>query len=1125
MKMPHHHSPFARPIILAPMLCAPVIGWSGVEIDQTPLTVGKPLEPNIMFIMDDSGSMAWEVMPGASNNLDAIPYKSKLTDDIRRRAANLNALWYNPLIEYKPWLKHDGSAYPDSDPFAAPRDPSGSVQTGTQNLAGSDWKTSYGYQRFYVLDEGKAPDKAENYKRYEFRQVKGAWEARVYTLDSSGSITKTLEPTEFVWPGLDSRSIEAEVKNFANWFSYYRTRANVAKASASHVFAELGEGFRVGYDTIHNRETLRIPVSNGNGLFSGENKQAWFERLFKTTASSGTPLREALGRAGEYFTEIGASGPYGPEEGSNQLTCRQNFSILTTDGYWNGNAASNSDARKDNDSKDGDSDGKKITGPEGAEFEYKAVSPYKDGRPDTLADVAMYYWKNDLRPSLENNVPTVGENKAFWQHMRTFGVSIGEKGVLDPTTDLDALKSGAKAWPEPGNDRQANIDDLWHAALNSQGQFIVASDPQAFSKALKDSLDKIAAEKGRSASGAASSTNVSTGSMTFFSEYVAGQWTGDVLGYALDPETGTRATDPKDDWSASSSLPAWSERNILMNVGGTLTALTWGNLDATQQTALSSEQILDYLRGDRSNEKSIANPNAALRERAGLLGSFVNSQPVYVGAPPFKKYYGATKTPGASNYAAHVEAQKDRAPVLYVGGNDGMLHGFLTKTVKHPESKDDIAAGTELFAFMPSAVMTESLRKYATDHDYQHRYFVDGEITVAEVFVSGAWKTVLVGTLGRGGKSVFALDVTDPFNVNLLWEKTVSDIPALGNTLGKPIIAEVGSGFDDDPGQSDWRVLLGNGPNSSGDRAQLISISLVDGSVKTYDTGVGGDNGLSAVLVWDADKNGFFETVYAGDLRGNLWRFSDLGTAAPPAPFKLFGTAGNRPITAAPWAAVNQRDGRTWIFVGTGQYLNEDDRASLVTESWYGLIDDRSALNAGTTIGSRETSLVKRNIVATGTLSGRGARTLDNGNESEVSAEGKRGWYIDFNQPGERMITPNSFYGNALIGTTFIPDGTDLCKPGGRSALWGINPFTGGRLSKALFDFNHDGTFDDKLDGLFPSVMDNLKPILVGVPPITIKEDGDRRIVVMHTDPDNSEEFRPPSGDAQAQSWREVLGE
>src|SRR5690606_35814216 len=238
-----------------------------------------------------------------------------------------------------------------------------------------------------------------------------------------------------------------------------------------------------------------------------------------------------------------------------------------------------------------------------------AKPPYSDSRSNTLADVAMYYWKNDLRSTLENNVPKSDSNPAFWQHMRTFGISIGEKGVLDPEKDLEGLKAGTLAWPTPGKDKVENIDDLWHATVNSRGEFVVASDPAQFARALKESLDKIAAEKGRSASGAASSTNISTGSMTFFSEYVAGQWTGDVLGYALDPETGKRATDPKDDWSASSKLPAWNERNIMMNVGGTLAALTWGDLDATQQTALSSEQIVNYLRGDRSNEKNDANPS------------------------------------------------------------------------------------------------------------------------------------------------------------------------------------------------------------------------------------------------------------------------------------------------------------------------------------------------------------------------------------------------------------------------------------------------------------------------------------------------------------------------------------
>lgn len=1097
------HCSIALAFSLAPVLLLPSIAWSGVEIDQQPLTVGKPLEPNIWFVLDDSGSMSRTYMP------DTAP-----STGVGGTAHTRNSLAYNPLVNYEPWYKADGTQMPMADRENA-SDDEDRITSSTTNLTSSA-------RCFHVPRDPVTGDTGADDSLYRWRLDSGGSTAsRCSARSTCTNTTGCVSVSEFTWtrPSGETftRSIAEEWQNYANWYQYYRTRMKMAKASVTRAFAGLDEGYRVGYTSIWDRNKFEIPVATDDGLFTGTNRDTWFANLMKATSSGSTPLRAALDQAGQYFS---SAAPYKNSDGT-ELSCRQNFTILTTDGYWNSSAAATTDARADNDSKDGST----ITGPNGAEYKFTASAPYSDDRDNTLADVAMYYWKNDLRPTLENNVPKSENNPAFWQHMRTFGVSIGEKGVLNPETDLAALKAGTLSWPAPGADKIENIDDLWHATLNSRGEFVVASDPAQFARALKESLDKIAAEKGRSASGAASSTNVSAGSMTFFSEYVAGQWTGDVLGYALDPETGRRATDPKDDWSASSRLPPWSERNIMINVSGTLTAFAWENLDAAQQTALSSQEIVNYLRGDRSNEKSETTPSGTLRERDGLLGSFVNSQPVYVGIPPFKKYYGAAKTPGASSYAAHVEAQKDRAPVLYVGGNDGMLHGFLTKTVKDPESDGDIAAGTELFAFMPSAVITENLRKYATDQEYQHRYFVDGEITVAEIYVSGAWKTILVGTLGRGGKSVFALDVTDPFNVSLLWEKTTSDMPSLGNTLGKPIIAEVGIGFDGDAGQSDWRVLLGNGPNSTGDRAQLISISLVDGTVKTYDTEAGSDNGLSAVLVWDSDKNGFFETVYAGDLRGNVWRFSDLDTATPPKPFKLFTTGNNRPVTAAPWAAVNQRDGRTWIFVGTGQYLNEDDRASLVTESWYGLIDDRSALNAGTTIASRETSLVKRNIVATGTLSGRGARTLDSGNESEVSAEGKRGWYIDFNQPGERMITPNSFYGNALIGTTFIPDGTDLCKPGGRSALWGINPFTGGRLSKALFDFNHDGTFDDKLKDLFPSVMDNLKPILVGVPPITIKEDGDRRIVVMHTDPDNSEEFRPPSGDAQAQSWREVLGE
>lgn len=1079
------------PYVLAPFaitlgLFLPCIGWAGVEIDQQPLTVGKPLEPNIWFILDDSASMERTWMP-----------QSLANSGVNHLIYTRNTIYYNPHVDYQPWRNADGTQMLNADRTKA--------FSNVNNLTAPTNLTNNS-QCFHTPKDNATGDTGLDSSLYRWRLNSGGatasrCDANATCINDNGCQAVT----QFQWTRPDgkviTRSVAEEWQNYANWYQYYRTRMKMAKASVTQAFADIEENFRFGYTSIFDIGKFEIPYNKNDGLFDPVNREAWFKSFMAATAHGGnTPLRVALARAGEYFR---TADPYKNSD-NIELSCRQNFTILTTDGEWNeSNTLVPVGVRGNHDG----TDGPEVTGPKGASYKYMAVAPYADAHSlTTLADVAMYYWKNDLRPT-ENNVPTTGSNPAFWQHMRTFGVSIGMQGTLDPNMTAEDLKK--VTWPNP-NTAARKIDDLFHATVNSRGKFIVANNADEFTKALKDSLADIAAEKGRSASGAASSTNVSAGGMTYFSEFVSGTWSGDVHGYGLDPKTGRRSADPKDDWSASKVLPAWDARNIVYNNGVELEKLTWGVLDSTQKAALGSEQILNYIRGERSNERTTDNPEGSLRERDSALGSFVNSQLTYVGQPPFSKYYESASTPGASEYAAHATAKKSRPPVLYVGSNAGLLHGF------------DATTGEELFAFMPTAVMTEDLQKYATDPDYEHRYFVDGELTAAEVYLNGAWRTVLVGSLGRGGRSVFALDVTDPTKISLLWEKTEVDIPAMGNTLGKPIIAEVGYVSDT---QSDWRVLLGNGPNSNGDRAQLLTISLVNGEVKTYDTGASGDNGLSAVLVWDADKDGYFETVYAGDLKGNLWRFSNLHEDDPDDPFKLFTTNNNQPITASPWAAVNQKDQLTWVFVGTGQYLNETDRGNTDVQSWYGLIDNRTADDPGTTIGERSTSLVERKILSTDVINDRGARTLEMGTESQIAPAGKRGWFIDLTHAGERMITPNSFYGSALIGTTFIPDGTDLCNPDGRSALWGINPFTGGRLSKALFDFDRNGIFDEQLGGIFPSVIDNLKPILVGTPPTTIVEDGDRRTVIMHTDPDDSEEFLPPSGEAETRSWREVFGE
>ena len=97
----------------------------------------------------------------------------------------------------------------------------------------------------------------------------------------------------------------------------------------------------------------------------------------------------------------------------------------------------------------------------------------------------MYYWNRDLVSDLENNVPTSTADPAFWQHMVTFGLSIGQQGNLDPSTDLPSIINGTKSWGNPNDAEDADrIDDLWHASVNGHGSFLAAASPTEFAQGL-----------------------------------------------------------------------------------------------------------------------------------------------------------------------------------------------------------------------------------------------------------------------------------------------------------------------------------------------------------------------------------------------------------------------------------------------------------------------------------------------------------------------------------------------------------------------------------------------------------------------------------------------------------------
>jgi len=293
----------------------------------------------------------------------------------------------------------------------------------------------------------------------------------------------------------------------------------------------------------------------------------------------------------------------------------------------------------------------------------------------------------------------------------------------------------------------------------------------------------------------------------------------------------------------------------------------------------------------------------------------VNSSPIYVGKPRarYPDNWGSGAPESSVSYSAFATSST-RVPMVYVGANDGMLHGFNADT------------GKELIAYIPNEVYPRL--SALTSPTYSHKFYVDGSPTVADAFFDNQWRSVLVGGLNRGGQAIYALDITNPASMDetkVLWEfsdnidnDAAGDAGtefALGYTYSKPAIVRLHNGK--------WAAIFGNGYNNTvndGSRsttghAVLYIVDLEDGSViRKINTKAGtqtAPNGLATVTPVDVDGDFIIEYVYAGDLQGNMWKF-DLtdttpsswgvayGTAASPQPlFVAKDSLGNpQPITA-----------------------------------------------------------------------------------------------------------------------------------------------------------------------------------------------------------------------------------
>ncbi|SDS29761.1 type IV pilus assembly protein PilY1 [Halopseudomonas sabulinigri] len=679
---------------------------------------------------------------------------------------------------------------------------------------------------------------------------------------------------------------------------------------------------------------------------------------------------------------------------------------------------------------------------------------------DRISVLAYDANTSDLRPNMEGK-----------QSVSTYWIDILESGLKGRRNNPYwlAAKYGGLEVPEDFDpyDIPANMpNSWWHTTgetlsnndLRPDNFYVVASAQDMVDGLVRAFSDIQQEQTGNRSSLALNSTTLEAGSASFQAVYTSGQWTGDLNAFTIDSTTGS--LNPTPAWTASSKLPAPANRVIKTWNGSSFANFTYNGLNSTalrdalkNNSGDSPADIIQYLRGVRTLE----NNSTGFRVRQGVLGDIVDSQPVYVGKPSSTLYAGRSFT-GASSYTSWAAAL-NRTPVVYVGGNDGMLHGFNATT-------GDTLSGVETFAYVPKRVIENGMGELASP-SYDHRYFVDGELTVADAYDGSNWRTVLVGTLGYGGvakdrsttsNALFALDVTDPANVTFLWEKSSTDIPQLGNNIGKPVIAQIANG--------NWSVMIGNGPNSSSGVASLISINVFTGAVTTTAMSTAVDNGLSAIRAWDQDGDGITDTAYAGDLQGNLWKVTGLANT-PRTVTQLFqatdpsGVA--QPITATPLAGRSPYSQEVWLFFGTGRYVNTDDLADMQVQTWYGYTDNDSGTTA-----TRSDMLEREILLDVAVSSEVSARVIEQGAREDLV--GKQGWFIDLYQVasdgsksalGERMITQNQFQGSALIGNTRIPDSSDPCAPSGRGVIMSIDPFTGARLADTYFDLNGDGDFTD----------------------------------------------------------------
>jgi type IV pilus assembly protein PilY1 len=897
-----------------------------------------------------------------------------------------------------------------------------------------------------------------------------------------------------------------------------QSRIMIARTAGKNLVDSMSSSMRVGLSTYNNGDggSLREIVGDLNTA----KRTALKTKIDALNATGNTPLAETLSDIGRYFAtgytgnltlHPGAANQstatvanvFNNESFSNdsgqtiaspiQYSCQKSFAVLLTDGRPQGDRAISQYLRDyTGDCAAGQCDATPngnnlpagpLTGT-GGQNGTKVGRSYENQGSDYLDDVAAGLFEMDVRPDLTD--PLGAKN-----NVATYLISFADdQAINDPLMQATADRGG--------------------------GEFFVAGNEAQLTAAFQAAFASIVQKTASASSASVNSGSISTDTRIYQAKFNSATWSGQLLAFKVNSDgslgngSGSDPTELEDveaEWDASNELPAAGDRQIVtVNTDRTPVAFDWASIDATRQGQLDAnatvaQSLLNYLRGDDTNEGTGTGKFRSRRDANGpnKLGDIVSSSPLFVGRPPFRYRDNFESEP----YSEFATDNEDRDGMVYAGANDGMLHGFNAET------------GVEVFAFIPSPVFDRL--KNLSSQTYTHQFYVDGPPSMGDVFYSNAWHTVLVGGLNKGGQGIYALDITDPDDLDdaeqnpsdvVLWEFTDRDDPSttgsidaagnvtgivegdsdLGLTYSQPAIVKLRNGK--------WAAIFGNGYNntntsttdtvaagtvSTTGTAALYIVDIETGHlIKKFNTLTGTattPNGLATPAAVDTNGDRVVEYVYAGDLYGNMWKFNlsstnsadwsiAYGTTAAPEPLFRARDASNnpQPITVRPEVTRGPFGVGMMVLFGTGKYLELSDKniSPQLTQTFYGIADDNTNTSADQVSGrsALQVQQITHEIDPDGTGPIGNLRATTNNQLGTFS-----GWYMDLLTPpvpgtyqAEKQVSNPIVRNGNVIFTTLIPD-TDPCGAGGSSWIMELSALSGSRLEATPFDINNDGQF------------------------------------------------------------------